>query len=77
MMDVIEDARTVMTWSADSKAYQSVTGVKLSREYGLTPNGNPLGGHWVLRDKDGTMVAFDQYRNDLAERHKLKLVSGE
>jgi hypothetical protein len=76
-MNVIDDARTVMTWSRDTKAYLSGTGMKLSREYGLTPNGNPLGGHWVLRDTDGNMVAFDQYRNDLAERHKLKLVGYE
>jgi hypothetical protein len=76
-MNVIDDARTVMTWFAATKAYLSETGIKLSREYGLTPNGNPLGGHWVLRDKDDTMVAFDQYRNDLAERYKLKLVGYE
>lgn len=76
-MNVIDDAKTVMIWSAATNAYLSETGMKLSREHGLTPNGNPLGGQWVLRDKDGTMVAFDQYRNDLAERNQVNLVGGE
>jgi hypothetical protein len=39
----------------------------LARENGETPNGNPLNGRWVLRDANGTMLGFEQYRNDLME----------
>lgn len=48
-------------------------GYTLLREYGTTPNGNDMRGHWVLRDSCGAMLDFDQYRNDLAERFGLKL----
>lgn len=67
-------ARTVMTWSETAKQYKSEDGKVLRRENGTTPNGNPLGGRWVLRDATGVMVDFDQYRNDLSERYKLELV---
>jgi len=53
--------------------YQADDGVKLKREYGLTPNGNPMDGRWVLRNEKGDMVDFDKYRNDLAEHYMLKL----
>jgi len=59
-------ARTVMTWSETAKQYKSEDGKVLRRENGTTPNGNPLGGRWVLRDATGVMVDFDQYRNDLS-----------
>lgn len=38
----------------------------------LTPNGNKMGGRWVLRI-DHKMVDFDQYRNDIADRYRLEL----
>jgi len=45
----------------------------MRRENGLTPNGNPLNGRWVLRDAGGAFLDFDRYSNDLAERHNLRL----
>lgn len=54
--------------------YRSADGSSLRREHGLTPNGNPMNGRWVLRSGPGGMVDFDRYRNDIAERHGLKLV---
>jgi hypothetical protein len=45
----------------------------MQREYGETPNGNDLGGRWVLRNSSGRMVDFDQYRNDLAARNSLTI----
>jgi len=53
--------------------YQSEDGVKMAREYGLTPNGNSMNGRWVLRNEKGEMVDFDKYRNDLADHYLLKL----
>jgi hypothetical protein len=41
------------------------------REYGTTPNGNPMNGMWVLQTATGEMVDFDQYRHDLASRNGL------
>lgn len=42
---------------------------RMAREYGMTDNGNELNGRWVLRDAAGTIVDFDRYRSDLAERN--------
>lgn len=53
--------------------YEGADGYVLQREYGLTPNGNPMNGRWVLRDGEGRMLDFDRYRSDLAERFQLKL----
>ena len=55
----------------DSKSH-SVVGYALNREYGKTPNGNNLNGKWVLR-LDGKFIDFDKYKNDLIERHNIKL----
>jgi hypothetical protein len=46
----------------------------LQREYGFTPYGNPLCGKWVYSVYHN-FVDFDQYRNDIAERHNLTLVN--
>lgn len=46
----------------------------MAREQGLTENGNPLNGRWVLRDARGVWVDFDTYRNDLMERHAIDAV---
>ncbi len=53
--------------------YHGSDGCTLQREYGSTPNGNAMAGRWVLRDTNGTMIDFDQYRNDIAERNNLEL----
>lgn len=42
---------------------------------GLTPNGNPIGGRWVLRTVRGEWVDVDQYRFDLEARAGIELVS--
>lgn len=52
--------------------YESASGFVASREQGMTPAGNPIGGRWVLRNKDGTYVDVNQYRHDLFEHHDLK-----
>ncbi|AEH03544.1 hypothetical protein AVT69_gp119 [Pseudomonas phage PhiPA3] len=42
----------------------------MCREYGLSPNGNPLNGVWVIRNrKTGQYIDHDRYSNDLKERH--------
>lgn len=50
-------------------------GMTMAREQGKTPNGNEMNDKWVLRDSSGTMVDFDQYRSDLAERNDIWLES--
>lgn len=44
-------------------------GYRMQREYGETPNGNPIGGRWVLRGPNAEWVDVDQYRHDLLARH--------
>ena len=58
----------------EPEVYKSDNGFVMRRERGLTPNGNEIGGHWVLRDKDGNWVDYHQYRNDLFEHPALKVV---
>lgn len=58
---------------ASPDKYESSDGYVLQREYGMTPNGNPMGGRWALRSADGRLLDFDRYRNDVAERHQLTL----
>lgn len=57
----------------DSEYRASDGSLSMKREFGETPCGNPMSGRWVIRDHRGAMVDFDQYANDLAERHHLKL----
>ena len=48
----------------------------IAREYGVSPVGNPLLGSWVLRKFfTGEYIDHDHNRNDLAERHAIKLES--
>lgn len=54
--------------------YKSEEGCTVKREYGKTPNGNDFNGNWVYRDIKGTLIDFDQYRNDLAERNNIELM---
>lgn len=50
-------------------SYLGDAGYRMQREYGLTPNGNDLGGFWVLRGPRGEWIDYDQYRFDLLQRH--------
>lgn len=58
-------------YDLDRAYYNHIEGITVYREYGKTPNGNPIGGRWVYR-KDGVFMDFDQYQSDLMERNKLK-----
>jgi len=59
---------------ADPERYIFEGGLAIQREeLGTTPQGNPIGGRWVLRSGDGDWIDCDQYRADLAERHGLSL----
>ncbi len=51
--------------------YLSANGFSARREEGFTPNGNPIGQRWVLRDANGAWVDVNQYRHDLFEHHGL------
>lgn len=51
--------------------YESDHGHLARREYGLTPNGNPLQGCWVLRDAAGAFLDFNRYRHDLFDQNGL------
>lgn len=55
------------------EAYEAANGFTVRREHGKTPNGNEIGGHWVLRDKDGKWVDYNQYRNDIFQHPALKV----
>lgn len=41
---------------------------------GVSPNGNPFNGVWLLTDKDGAYVDHDRWRLDLAARHGITLL---
>lgn len=59
-------------------AYTISDGRVMARDHvGLTPNGNPLAGRWALRDAAGTLIDYDKYRYDLAERHNIELHQSE
>jgi len=52
--------------------YHSLNGYQAQIEYGFTPNGDSIGGRWVLRDEDSNWIDVDQYRHDLFERNGFK-----
>jgi hypothetical protein len=56
----------------DEASFLASDGRVMKRENGETPNGNPLGGRWVLRSPQGEFIDFDQYLHDLAERNDLR-----
>jgi hypothetical protein len=60
---------TVHDFNLDTEWYSAADGRTIRREHGLSPNGNPLCGRWVLREADGTFVDYDQYRYDLFSMH--------
>ncbi len=55
--------------------YRGLNGASMKREHGETPNGNAIGGKWVLRNPKGRFMDFDKYRHDLAARNRLRLIS--
>lgn len=58
----------------DPSQYISYDGYCVQREYGETPNGNPMNGMWVFRGKHKELIDFAQYRHDLAERNAIELI---
>jgi hypothetical protein len=52
--------------------YATEDGWIMRREFGETPNGNPVAGRWVLRNARGEWVDFDKYSSDLAERNNMR-----
>ena len=62
----------VIQKQTDPERYLFGCGLSMQREEsGLTPQGNPVGGRWVLRSGDGDWIDHDQDRADLAQRHGL------
>jgi len=70
-MPRVIDAPNVMH-QVEPDVYRSATGFTARREDGLTPNGNPVGQRWVLRDASGAWVDFHQYRHDLFAHNGLR-----
>ena len=60
----------------DIAKYYFADGSTMQREYGKTPNGNQMGGRWVLRDKHGEMITYNQYRYDIIDT-TMKVVDVE
>ena len=74
MLDYLESKAVK---GADDCVYSSPCGFAMRRERGLTPNGNPVGGRWVLRNQNGEYVDVDQYRYDLVARHGFCIAYSE
>lgn len=66
--------KKVVCTDDDIYTFEDDSVIRRERET-LTPNGNKMNGRWVYRSKDGTMLDYDQYINDLACRFKLDLYS--
>lgn len=67
------ELKTTLMVKVNSGLYESSDGTfSASIEEGKTPNGNPIGGRWVLRDAAGAWIDVDQYRHDLFERNGLR-----
>ena len=56
--------------------YQSEDGYCMRREHGTSPNGNKIGGRWLLRGPAGEWMGHDQYRHDLAPRFGFVIEDG-
>ena len=67
-MDNYLPTRKLLREAAD-ETYVSDDGSTMRREYGLTPNGNSIGGFWVLRGPKGGWIGVNRYRYDLAEQN--------
>lgn len=70
-MPMIIDTPNVMH-EVEPDVYQAENGFTARREDGFTPNGNPVGWRWVLRDASGAWVDHNQYMHDLFEHHGLR-----
>lgn len=57
---------------AETLGYTVQGGGQVRREWGTTPNGNPMAGRWVYRDGAGNLVDFNQCCNDLFEHNNLR-----
>ena len=64
-------------FSISDDEYRGEDGTTLKREYGETPNDNPLNGRWVLRAPDGEWIDFNQYRHDIACHYDLNLLEND
>ena len=64
MIVLVKDVTGPM-WCGEH-GYKSKEGYSMKREYGDSPNGNPIGGNWVLRDPTDMFMGWGQYRLDLA-----------
>ena len=62
-------ARKMRQTSEDNYIGDGDGDYRMQREYGLTPNGNSIGGRWVLRGPAEDWIDCDQYRHDLLARH--------
>lgn len=58
---------------AEVAYYRTEDGWVMKREFGKSPHGNDLGGHWVLRDEKGTFIDCDQYRNALISLYNFRV----
>lgn len=56
----------------EPEVFCAASGFTARREEGVTPNGAPVAQRFVLRDKAGKWIDFDQYRHDLFERNGLR-----
>ena len=70
---MIELNTTIQMMEMGPDSYLSISGHTLARESGKTTNGNDFRNMWVLRAPGGSYMDHDQYSNDLAERHNLRL----
>lgn len=50
-----------LVFNAETDTYQS-DNFKAQREDGTAPNGNQMGGRWVLRNSSGDYLDHDRYR---------------
>lgn len=67
-MDILQVSGDDYYLTDDSK-------IIIAREYGLSPNGNPYRGSWVMRDyRTGNYIDHDYNRNNLFERNQAKVL---
>ncbi len=60
--------------SKQKEVYVLENGCVLKREWdSKTPKGRRMAGRWVLRDKNGEIIDFNESRNDLADRQHIVL----
>lgn len=70
-MSATTEAENVMV-EVEPDVYRASSGFIARREDGLTPNGNPVGQRWVLRNTPGAWVDVHHYRHDLFEHNGLR-----